>query len=671
MGPHDPLRYKQQTNRDITCNFHRVSECSVSTGPIQHGTDMGILGLWDAISEAAVRQSLVSVAGSRNGGLRIAIDISIWAFQCAGSAGGDNPTLRTFYYRLCRLSNAGVAAVFVFDGPRRPAFKRGKKTTAHAHSMAAFKALIRLFGFAVWLAPGEAEAECAHLQARGIVDGVLTDDVDALMFGATTVFKHWAAVDDKNKKSAKVVTHTLCYTAEAVSEKSKLSAKDMVLIALLAGGDYIPAGVPHCGIKTALEIGRAGYADSLLKSLNSLESWRSNLQESLNTNSKKEFARRHTALKIPDNFPDLEILHNYTHPIVTGQNEMISRAEQLEWYGEIDFAGLRRFGMEYFDWQGRPGDLKLIRTLAQPIFTQNLRRQNMKNSMEQRETNAELAKASMSTETVASPSYCFTIHGERKHPSTDHTPELRISFDPLDVVPLDLQEESVQDANVAGAGSRETLLDLPENIPSSPLESSIQSSSPDAVGVPSLFDVNVPMRVWIPREYLVAVYPSIVRNWELSRVAKLTKSPKKAKGSVARNGTLDRFVRVTKYLPLRKAVAPAKELQTSDSGSTREKTPTDVAPRAIEQPSPRKTRSMQNRCTAARPVVEVIDLDTDTEGATPSRLDEAAATAEPVVEERIIRRKTRIVVRKSLPGAWREALPDEAAHDCSQIIDLS
>jgi hypothetical protein len=36
-------------------------------------------------------------------------------------------------------------------------------------------------------APGEAEAELAQLNKLGIVDAILTDDSDALVFGAKTV----------------------------------------------------------------------------------------------------------------------------------------------------------------------------------------------------------------------------------------------------------------------------------------------------------------------------------------------------------------------------------------------------------------------------------------------------------------------------------------------------
>lgn len=36
---------------------------------------------------------------------------------------------------------------------------------------------------------GEAEAELAHLNRTGIIDAVMTDDVDALVFGALRVIK--------------------------------------------------------------------------------------------------------------------------------------------------------------------------------------------------------------------------------------------------------------------------------------------------------------------------------------------------------------------------------------------------------------------------------------------------------------------------------------------------
>lgn len=38
-------------------------------------------------------------------------------------------------------------------------------------------------------APGEAEAELAYLNRMGIIDAVLSDDVDNFLFGATMVIR--------------------------------------------------------------------------------------------------------------------------------------------------------------------------------------------------------------------------------------------------------------------------------------------------------------------------------------------------------------------------------------------------------------------------------------------------------------------------------------------------
>lgn len=45
----------------------------------------------------------------------------------------------------------------------------------------------QMFGLPYIIAPMEAEAQCAWLNANGLVDGVVTDDNDAFLFGAREV----------------------------------------------------------------------------------------------------------------------------------------------------------------------------------------------------------------------------------------------------------------------------------------------------------------------------------------------------------------------------------------------------------------------------------------------------------------------------------------------------
>ena len=143
-------------------------------------------------------------------GFHIGIDASIWFFHAAHGREGENPELRTLFFRCVKLVNVPFLPLFIFDGPKRPKVKRGKRISGKKHWMVdSMKGIIEAFGFEWRMvrlmfffigwrsanhlkAPGEAEAELAYLNSVGIIDAILSDDVDTFLFGAKTVIRKCA-----------------------------------------------------------------------------------------------------------------------------------------------------------------------------------------------------------------------------------------------------------------------------------------------------------------------------------------------------------------------------------------------------------------------------------------------------------------------------------------------
>jgi hypothetical protein len=69
-------------------------------------------------------------------------------FHAAYGREGENPELRTLFFRLARLLEIPFLPLFVFDGPDRPSIKRGKRIAGNTHWLTnGMKKIIDAFGF--------------------------------------------------------------------------------------------------------------------------------------------------------------------------------------------------------------------------------------------------------------------------------------------------------------------------------------------------------------------------------------------------------------------------------------------------------------------------------------------------------------------------------------------
>ncbi|KAJ4002992.1 hypothetical protein NW752_007855 [Fusarium irregulare] len=460
--------------------------------------------------------------------LRIAIDVAIWQFQNQAAQGGTNPEIRTLFYRLVRLLACPVEPIFVFDGPYKPAIKRNKQSSrGSSFANAQAKRLVRLFGCTIHDAPGEAEAECALLQQHGIVDMVLTEDVDALMFGCTKVLRKWSP----ESKRATEPTHVSLLDAEKLKLGSQgLDREGMVLVALMSGGDYNPDGLPGCGVKVALEAAKAGFGTELCRlkpaDKNALQAWRNSLIHELRTNEKGFFKRRNQALVIPETFPDFKILRYYTHPVVSPLESLDGIREKVHQKGEIQAQELREFTREVFGWDYRIGALKFLKVLSHAAFVQKLQAAGG-------EDHAGLIKGV----TIA-----------KKDVNHDMVPVVRLQHLPIDVVPIDLSKEEEEEILQARTGLALNSDDEVEDTENIEVSGNAKSRSKP-------YDPSLPLGVWVINALAEPCKPSAVQQALIK--AKIREGgPREAKQPRAKKtdktksgmpaGALNKFVRATK-----------------------------------------------------------------------------------------------------------------------------
>ncbi|KAJ7619593.1 PIN domain-like protein [Roridomyces roridus] len=391
---------------------------------------MGINGLWPelqaveqkiSLSELAVSTGFVAnVNGVR--GYRVGIDASGWMYRaCAlqyGNAKG--PALVQLFARCSRLFRLPFIPIFVFDGPARPKIKRGAVIRGNDHCLAeSFQQMLDGFGFVWHIAPGEAEATLATMNVAGTpasIDAILTDDSDAFVFGASTVLRI-RTEDNKAFEASQ-------YSANDISTRLGLDRDGLILIALLAGGDY-SNGLRSCGITIAIGLTRAGLGTQLISALFSqfpavsVDAWRQALRLEMQTNNSGHLPHRCKALadKIPHDFPDLNILNLYLRPIVSNAT-LIPLALHPP---RLDI--LARFAEKHFAWGNSFG---ILEHFAEHLFAGLVVR--------------ELVQGALANDGFfvqeQSKSIIGRIVGDRRHTSTGQLAELRVL---LNVDPAILQ----------------------------------------------------------------------------------------------------------------------------------------------------------------------------------------------------------------------------------------
>ncbi|KLO09954.1 PIN domain-like protein [Schizopora paradoxa] len=247
---------------------------------------MGIQGLLPLLKPIQRQRHLSDFSGQT-----IAVDAYVWlhrgAYGCATELVTGKPTRKYVDFCMQRvrlLRHHGISPYLVFDGGPLPAklgtekererkrseniqrahelAKQGRHSEARDHyvkcvditpemAYQVIKAL-KVENIPYLVAPYEADAQLAYLERSGVVDGIITEDSDLLVFGCKSVlFK----LDP--------VSASVCFISRSDFGSPSLGTESLSLLgwsdtqfrwmAMLSGCDYLPS-VPGVGLKTAYSL---------------------------------------------------------------------------------------------------------------------------------------------------------------------------------------------------------------------------------------------------------------------------------------------------------------------------------------------------------------------------------------------------------------------------------
>ncbi|TGO53628.1 hypothetical protein BCON_0120g00250 [Botryotinia convoluta] len=334
---------------------------------------MGIPELWQLFDKAEIGENISTAAFTaqhferERRPLRIAVDVSIWKFKCyldkkeveaiRKKVPPANPNEKNIFYKILKLLKLNIQLIFVADGSNRPKEKYGGQSPWYKYLSQDDKLLkntVTSLGVTWHEAPGEAEAECAALQSRGVIDAVWTEDSDAFMFGCTSLIRFchvkkpkvkrpgnnqdWVNESDETRREVDL-DNIILYRADKIQKQFPgLTQDGLVLFAVLKGGDYSKDGksLTNCGAALALQIATAkeGFGEDLCNASHAqFPAWRNRLRKYLTSINKR--------IDVPDNFPDTRIVRLYNKPLVS--SERITSDIGKFWNPSFDEIELQRF----------------------------------------------------------------------------------------------------------------------------------------------------------------------------------------------------------------------------------------------------------------------------------------------------------------------------------------
>jgi flap endonuclease-1 len=196
--------------------------------------------------------------------------------------------LSGIFYRNIALLEDGIKLIYVFDGiPPEQKYRtfnkrqEGRDTARERYEEAKTeedleamrryssqlirlneemiresKELLEAMGIAVVQAPGEGEAQAAHLAKREGIYASASQDYDSLLFAAPKLIRNLTLAKKRKTVSGWIEVKPEIIELESVLNSLEINLDQLICLGILVGTDYNPKGIPGIGQKRALQIVR-------------------------------------------------------------------------------------------------------------------------------------------------------------------------------------------------------------------------------------------------------------------------------------------------------------------------------------------------------------------------------------------------------------------------------
>ncbi|EPS64890.1 hypothetical protein M569_09888, partial [Genlisea aurea] len=216
--------------------------------------------------------------------------------------------------------------------------------------------LLQMFGLPYIIAPMEAEAQCAFMELSNLVDGVVTDDSDALLFGSRSVYKN--IFDDRKYVETYFMKASYPPWLTLTSEKCGIGIVNAI--------EVVNAFPDKEGLREFRQWIESPDPSILgnpkKKGSKGSETVKGTSDEQCSERKKQMFMENHRNVSknwhVPSSFPSEAVIYAYASPQVDRSTDPFS-------WGKPDLFALRRLCSEKFGWGNSKADELLVPVLKE------------------------------------------------------------------------------------------------------------------------------------------------------------------------------------------------------------------------------------------------------------------------------------------------------------------